>query len=236
MTVVNTPGARETFVIGDRPAPAEEFNATLEAFRHVTTGSLGHLTDFGFAAGLQPLTRPQKVVGPAFTVRIPRLDATPVHYALNLVQPGDVLVIDTCGERTRACWGGVVAHAAMRAGVAGVIVDGPITDWEEITASGPPVWCYCGQTSSITGRRLGLEGALLLPIQVGGAVVHPMDIVFADSDGVFFVRPTGAAELAATLSIREAREPELKRRLDAGEKMADVSGAAATVAAMLNQQ
>ena len=236
MTVSNTPATRQTFIIGGRPTAPEGFDATLEAFRHVTTGSLGHLTDFGFAAGLQPLKRPQKMVGPAFTVRIPRLDATPVHYALNLVQPGDVLVIDTCGERTRACWGGVVAHAAMRAGVAGVIVDGPITDWEEITASGPPVWCYGGMTSSITGRRLGLEGELLTVIQVGGAAVHPMDIVFADSDGVFFVRPTGAADLAATLAMREAREPELKRRLDAGEKMADVSGAAATVGAMLKGQ
>src|SRR5215469_18015899 len=112
MTLANTSATRQPFIIGGRPPTPEGFDATLEAFRHVTTGSLGHLTDFGFAAGLQPLTRPQKMVGPAFTVRIPRLDATPVHYALNLVQPGDVLVIDTCGERTRACWGGVVAHAA----------------------------------------------------------------------------------------------------------------------------
>jgi len=224
-----------SFLIGDRPPAADDLSGTIEAFRRVTTGSLGHLTDFGFAVGLQPLVRPAKAVGPAFTVRIPHLDATAVHYALNLVRAGDVLVVDTCGERTRACWGGVVAHAAARAGVAGVIVDGPITDWEEITVSGPPVWCYGGTTSSITGRRLGLEGAVLVPVQVGGAVVRPDDIVFADSDGVFFVPAAGAAELAATIAAREAREPELKRRLDSGEKMADVSGAAATVAAMLQR-
>jgi regulator of RNase E activity RraA len=156
-----------------------------------------------------------------------------VHYALNLVRPGDVLVIDTCGDRSRAAWGGVVAHAAVRAGLAGVVVDGPITDWEEIVASGPPVWCYRGMTSSITGRRLGLEGAVLVPVQVGGAVVHADDIVFADSDGVFFVPWHGAAELAQKLARREAREPEIKRRLDAGEKMADVSGAAEVVGRML---
>src|SRR5258708_38466909 len=155
---------------------------------------------------------------------------------MNRAQAGAGLRIGHSGDRERACWGGVGDHAAVRAGVAGVIVDGPITDWEEITASGPPVWCYRGLTSSITGRRLGLEGAVLVPIQVGGAVVHPGDIVFADTDGVFFVPPIGAAELAASLATREAREPELKRRLDAGEKMADVSGAAATVAAMLNGQ
>jgi regulator of RNase E activity RraA len=88
-------------------------------------------------------------------------------------------------------------------------------------------------TTSITGRRLGLEGAVLVPVQVGGAIVRPGDIVFADSDGVFFVPVEGAAELAEKLAAREAREPELKRRLDAGEKLADLSGAAEIVQRML---
>jgi regulator of RNase E activity RraA len=62
-------------------------------------------------------------------------------------------------------------------------------------------------------------------VQVGGAVVHPGDIVFADSDGVFFVGREGAKELGEALIVREAREPGLKQRLDAGERMADISGA-----------
>jgi regulator of RNase E activity RraA len=215
------------FNIGTRPIRPDDFDETLASFRQASTGSLGHLTDFGYARGLAALNRPQKAVGPAFTVRIPVLDATVVHYALNLIEPGEVLVIDTSGERERACWGGVVAHAAMRAGVAAVIVDGPVTDWAEITESGPPVWCH--GLSSITGRRLGLEGELLRPVQVGGAVVEPGDIVFADTDGVFFVKPEGASELGKALITREAREPGLKQRLDAGEKMADISGARQTV-------
>lgn len=209
--------------IGERPQLPADFEEALETFRTISTGSLGHLTDFGYANGLEALTRPQKAVGPAFTVRVPVLDATIVHYALNLVQPGEALVIDTSGERDRACWGGVVAHAAMRAGVSAVIVDGPVTDWAEITESGPPVWCR--GLSSITGRRLGLEGEVLTPVTVGGAVVHPGDIVFADTDGVFFVRPEGAADLGRAIVTREAREPGLKQRLDAGEKMGDISGA-----------
>jgi len=223
-----------SFTIGTRPPAPPGIEATLDKFRNVSTGSLGHLTDFGYAIGLQALTRPAKAVGRAFTVRIPRLDATIVHYALNLIEGGEVLVIDTSGERERACWGGVVAHAAMRAEVAGVVVDGPVTDWEEITASGPPVWCR--GLSAITGRRLGLEGAVLGPVQVGGAVVQPGDIVLADSDGVFFVPTDGADELAEALIKREAREPGLKRRLDAGEKMGDVSGAREAVDAAVAAQ
>jgi 4-hydroxy-4-methyl-2-oxoglutarate aldolase len=221
------------FQTGERPAARADRAEAVQALRQVSTGSLGHLTDFGFAAGLQPLVRPAKAVGPAFTVRIPQLDAVAVHYALDLIEPGEVLVIDTCGERRRACWGGVVAHAAARAGVEAVIVDGPVTDWVEITVSGPPVWCYHASTSSITGRRLGLEGAVLVPVQVAGAVVHPGDMVFADSDGVFFVAADDALEIARALALREAREPVMKQRLDGGERMGDISGAAATVREMI---
>jgi 4-hydroxy-4-methyl-2-oxoglutarate aldolase len=220
-----------TFSVGKRPPRPSNIDETLKKFRQVSTGSLGHLTDFGYAIGLEALARPQKAVGLAFTVRIPNLDATAVHYSLSLIEPGEVLVIDTSGERHRACWGGVVAHAAMHAGVGGVIVDGPITDWAEITESGPPVWCR--GLSSLTGRRLGLEGSVLMPVQIGGAVVQPGDIVFADTDGVFFVPTNGGAELAEALIIREAREPELKRRLDAGERMAEISGAAKIVQELL---
>ena len=47
--------------------------------------------------------------------------------------------------------------------------------------------------------------------QIGGAVVNPGDIVFADTDGVFFVPPKGAHELGHALITREAREPGLMR-------------------------
>ena len=215
-----------TFRLGSRPERAPDLATTLETFRAASTGTLGHLTDFGYATGIEAVNRPQKAVGPAFTVRIPVLDGTAIHYALNLVEPGEVLVIDTSGERQRACWGGVVAYAAMRAGVAGVIVDGPITDWAEVTESGPPVWCR--GLSSMTGRRLGLEGELLTPVTIAGSVVNPGDIVFADTDGVYFVPPVGAGELALALVAREAREPGIKARLDAGEKLADITGARET--------
>ena len=81
---------------------------------------------------------------------------------------------------------------------------------------------------------MGLEGAVQVPIQVGGAVVNPGDIVLADSDGVFFIPVEGSAALAQTMRDREAREPLSKQRIAAGELMADVSGAGAMVAAMMD--
>lgn len=212
-----------TFFAGTRPDSPDGIAETLERLRLTSTGTLGHLTDFGFVDGLHPLVRPSKAVGVAFTVRLPQIDGVALHYGITEIRSGEVLVIDTSGERRRALWGGVVAHAAKLAGIAGVVVDGPITDWEEVTASGVPVWCR--GTTSLTGRRLGVEGAVQVPIQVGGAVVQPGDIILADSDGVFVIPPSGAADLANQMVERDKREPIIRSRLEGGERLGDITGA-----------
>jgi 4-hydroxy-4-methyl-2-oxoglutarate aldolase len=211
------------FEIGERPPQVPGIEEALAALRKVGTATLGHLTDFGFAPGLQPFRRPAKVVGLAYTVHIPRLDSSALHYALGQIRPGEVVVVDTTGETVRSPWGGGVTYAAKRAGAAGAVVDGMLTDWEELMAYGLDVWAR-GFTS-LTTRNLGLEGALQVPVQIAGVVVRPGDVVFADSDGVFFLRPEDAGEIAARLQAMEAREPETRRRLDAGEKLGDISGA-----------
>ncbi|HVB09862.1 MAG TPA: RraA family protein [Bacillota bacterium] len=211
------------FTIGERPAKVPGIDEALAALRKVGTATLGHLTDFGFAPGLHPFKRPAKVVGLAYTVHIPRLDSSALHYALGQIQPGEVIVVDTTGESMRSPWGGGVTYAAKRAGAAGAVVDGVLTDWEELMSYGLDVWSR-GFTS-LTTRGLGLEGALQVPVQIAGVVVKPGDVVFADSDGIFFLNPADAGEIAARLAAMEAREPETRRRIDAGEKLGDISGA-----------
>jgi 4-hydroxy-4-methyl-2-oxoglutarate aldolase len=218
------------FQVGERPAPQPGLLALLEQLRQLGTATLGHLTDFGFAHGLQPLFRPAKVVGTAFTVHIPRLDSSAVHYALGMLERGEVLVIDTTGETSRACVGGGIAYAAMRAGAAGIVVDGPATDWEELNELRLPVWCR--GISALTARPLALEGSVEVPIRVAEAVVHPGDVVFADSDGVFFLAPGEVAGLVETLRAREARSAAMRGRLDAGEKLPDITGVRARLDAL----
>jgi len=195
----------------------------LAQLRRASVSTLGHLTDFGYAHGVQALRRPSHAVGLAFTVRIPHLDGTALHYAMDYVQPGDVIVIDTVGERMRACWGGVSAYAATQAGAEAVIVDGLVTDWLELMDGGPSVWCR--GLSALTTRAPRFEGALLVPVQIGGAVVNPGDIVFADSDGVFFIQAKRAQHVAEAIVAREALDVAMKQRLEAGARLGDVSGA-----------
>lgn len=220
-----------SFELGDRPVPDDSVSAAVEMLKGLGTGTLGHLTDFGHAAGLQPIQRPAKAVGSAFTVHLPRLDASALHYALGLISPGEILVVDTSGEQVRATFGGIVAHAAVRAGVAGVVIDGPVTDWAELTELGLPVWCR-GLTA-LTARRLYIEGGIQVPVQVAGVVVSPGDLVFADSDGVFFIRRGEAREVAERVAATEAREPGTKRRLDAGEALPDINGTRSRIEPML---
>jgi hypothetical protein len=63
-----------------------------------------------------------------------------VHYAVGQARPGDILVIDRCGDEAIATIGGAVAYAARAAGVVGIVVDGLVTDLGELRAYGVPVW------------------------------------------------------------------------------------------------
>ena len=142
-----------------------------QALKKVSPSTLGHLTDFGFMRGLSTLVRPVKIVGPAVTVRIPHLDSTAVHYVLDVVKPGDVVVVDQSGDVDHACWGGGVSYAASRRGVAGAILDGAVTDVEEILDLNFPI--FYRSISPLTTRVLGIEGAINVPVTVGGVTVRP---------------------------------------------------------------
>lgn len=195
----------------------------VETLKKVSPSTLGHMTDFGFMRGLTTLTRPLKLVGPAVTVRIPHLDSTAVHYVMDVVKPDDVVVVDQSGDEDRACWGGGMSYAAVKRGVAGAVVQGAITDAGEILDLKFPI--FYRAVSGLTTRILGLEGAINVPVTVGGVVVRPGDLIFADENGVAVLSPEDAARYAPILAEKEAAEPGTKARLDAGESLAAISGA-----------
>lgn len=190
----------------------------------VCTSTLGHLRDYGFPRDLVPNQRPVSFVGTAVTVRIPHLDSTAVHYAADRLRPGDVLVVDMSGDYHRSCFGGMVAYTCSQRGAAGAIIDGCMNDFDEVTAYGLPV--FSRGISSLTTRILGIEGEINGQVTIGGSVVNPGDVVFADSDGVVFLNPSEAAEIADLLAVKEDAEPEMRKRIAAGEQLSVLSGAA----------
>lgn len=211
------------FVAYESPAPPPE--SALRQLEQTSVSTLGHLTDFGFPEGLNPLFRPLKFVGPAVTVRIPHIDHTAVHVALDYLRAGDVLVVDQSGDDSRSCFGGMASYAARCRKAAGAILSGPANDVTEIEELGFPV--FSSGIAAHTTRLLGLEGAINVPVVIGGSVVQPGDVIFADSDGIAVLAQDQVGAVGSLLADKEAAEPAQKRSLDAGGSLAELSGARA---------
>jgi Demethylmenaquinone methyltransferase len=196
----------------------------VELYNKVCPSTIGHMMDFGFLKGLQPIFRPIRMVGNAVTVRIPHIDSTAVHKVMDIVEPGDVVVVDMSGDEQRSCWGEIVDYAASVKKIAGAVIGGCVNDVPALLKMRVPVFSL--GVSPITTRILGLEGEINTTISVCGVSINPGDLVVADDDGVFVINPKIAKEYGEIAVQKQNREVETKRKLDAGVSLASISGAA----------
>lgn len=207
-----------------QPMPEQISPDLVELLEQVEVATIGHVLHSGFVdPALRAVLPHKRVAGTAVTLRIPNADSTLLHYLTQLVRPGDIVLIDRCGDTRHACWGGVITNAMKLAGVKAGVVDGPATDFSEFTKVDMPMWCR--GPSPITTKILGLEGALNVPISVGGQTIHPGDAILCDESGVVALRPTEARAIAERAIAMQEAEIVLLQRLRAGEKLPDISGA-----------
>ena len=202
-------------------------------FESVEVATIGHFRHRGFVHhSITPVVEPGRtLVGTAVTVAIPATDSTLLHHAIGFIRPGDFLFVDRLGDDRHACIGGGVAFAIKTAGAIGVVLDGPCTDVEEILELDLPFWSR--GVSGITTRLNDLGGSLNLPISCGNVPVLPGDIVVADASGIVVVPIDEAEEVVEEAIARQARAGRNKHRIEAGEKLGDLSGASRLVAAAL---
>jgi regulator of RNase E activity RraA len=120
------------------------------------------------------------------------------------------------------------------AGATATIVDGPATDIVEIEEMGYLV--FSRGISPITTRSLAMDGEINTVIQCGGVSVAPGDIILADDNGILVLQPDQVAELVAHCEPIAQREPETRRRLRAGESLADMTNAHKKIADALAAQ
>jgi 4-hydroxy-4-methyl-2-oxoglutarate aldolase len=206
------------------PMPAQIAETLRERLARVETATVGHFRHHGFMdCGIRPAIPDRRIAGTAVTVLLPGADATLLHHVMSFLRAHDVLMVDRCGDTRHACWGGVINQAAKRIGLAGVIIDGPITDPGELRQHDLPVWSR--GVSPVTTKPLVMGGLFNVPISCGGVAVLPGDAVIADEAGVLVVRPDEAETIAEAGLARQQREPELVARILAGESVGDVSGA-----------
>lgn len=199
-----------------------EFGEALRLLAGVETATIGHFLSDGFLApAIQCLTDEIRIAGPALTVKLPGDDGSALVRAIAGAKAGQILVVDRDGDDRHACWGAVLTAAAQAMGIAGIVIDGFVTDVSAIRASGLPVWCR-GRSPVTTKPRGG--GEIGGTIRCGGVAVHAGDVVLADENGVVVLPPAEARRIAGQALAIQENEPGIVDRLRAGENIASVYG------------
>lgn len=172
-------------------------------------------------AALRPLAAATRMAGQALTVECMAGDNAALHYALERLWPGAVIVADARGHVDTAVWGEIMHTCARQQGAAGVVIDGAMRDSTALARSGLPAYCrgICAR-----GPHKGWGGAILGPIQCGGVAVHPGDLVVGDDDGVVVIRPDQLAGLLERCQRRMEGERRTLERVRSGETTARVLG------------
>ena len=142
-----------------------------------------------------------RLIGPACTVKVFPGDNLMVHKALDVIEPGDVIVVDAGGSAMNAVLGDLISTKARHRGAAGFVIDGLVRDLPSIMELDFPV--FARGTTPIGPLHRG-PGEINYPICCGGVVINPGDIIVGDAMGVV-VAPQGIAhDLLERLRAHEA--------------------------------
>jgi 4-hydroxy-4-methyl-2-oxoglutarate aldolase len=161
------------------------------------------------------------LIGPAHTVKCYPGSIITVHKALLEARPGEVLVVDGEGDERGALFGELMTLQAKANGVRGIAIDGPIRDLNAVAAARFPSYATCVNPRVGTNRRVGQTQ---VPVQCGGVVVRPGDIVYGDDDGVVVIP---VERLAAIINAAEAikrKEAGYRDGIAAGKQLGDLLG------------
>ncbi len=187
----------------------------LEAFRGVSNATvLGQLGRRGYEKvymlGVESLAKGRRLVGRAVTLQYlpsrPDLQSviatgqhgegfneTPRWQALETLRKGDVLVADAMGQSKTSTGGDVVFSRILTQDAEGLVTDGAVRDGHKVINYGYPV--FAGGSTPTVGEPNILPWQVNEPIQCGGVLVWPGDIIMGDDDGVVVLPSHLAAEI-----------------------------------------
>jgi 4-hydroxy-4-methyl-2-oxoglutarate aldolase len=189
--------------------------------------------------GFRILHPETKLVGRAFTVQFmplrPDLDGVITakakaagldrlnnQVAIDMLQPGDVLVVDLFGQGD----GGTIVgdnlfyYIMKSAKGAGLVVDGAIRDLDGISGMTMPAYFRQAHPSYLTNVVIS---GINIPVRIGKATVMPGDLVVGDSEGVYFVPPALVQAVADNADIIHIHDEWTRMKFDEGKyKSSDI--------------
>lgn len=154
-------------------------------------------------AVIKPIAPGTRICGQARTVNAMAGDNGIIHAAIPHVRPGEILVVNGMGVEDVAIWGEVMTHAALKQGIAGIVLDGAVRDVAEMRELGFPVFC---RAVVPRGPHKGFGGTIDGAISCGGVAVSPGDLVIGDDDGVAIVPLAQVKTIQAAAAQAQKRE------------------------------
>jgi len=183
---------------------------------HEAIGRVGYV-----GPHLKPIQLDTKIAGSAVTVLSHPGDNIMIHAAVEMCQPGDVLVVANTAPSTHGMFGDLLATSLIARGVRGLVIDAGVRDTADLRSMGFPVWA---QHVSCQGTVKNSPGSVNVPVILGGVTVQPGDVVCADDDGVVIVERADAAWALQRSDARLAREEQMRMTLESGELGVDLYG------------
>jgi len=177
----------------------------VEAFAKLPVANVSDAMHRVTAAGpsLRPMHTSGGMAGVALTVRCRPGDNLMLHKAIDMAQPGDIIVCDAGGDLTNSLMGELMLAYAIKRGVAGFVLNGAIRDLDAIKAVNLPMFA-AGVTHR--GPYKDGPGEINVAISLAGMVIEPGDIVIGDADGVLCVPLADADDILKKTQAKQSAE------------------------------
>ena len=177
----------------------------IEQFRPLPVANVSDVMSrmSGGGADLRPMHAGGVLAGPALTVKTRPGDNLMIHKAIDMADPGDIIVVDAGGILTNALIGELMLAHATKRGIGGFVIYGAIRDVAVIRAQHVPVYA-----AGITHRGPYKDGPgeINFPIAIEGMMIEPGDLMLGDDDGVLCVPYDHTETVLAAARAKQAAE------------------------------